>query len=178
MPRAKLWSYSLSCKRKEDTSRLTDDEILRVLKSGDGILPAFVKTVHANERLPEYSNINIPNKRSNQGFIIENGQFVSKKIDTIVDDVIDVRIPELKNHAKDFKEKKKITDREYNNINKKLDFVKNTFIETEDVDGNIVKGDKNDVKKLKDDRSNIVNAIYDNREVINANIKHCKKINK
>jgi hypothetical protein len=41
--------------------------------------------------------------------------------------------------------------------------------------GNIVKGDKNDVKKLKDDRTDIVNAIYDNREVINANIKHCKK---
>ena len=159
----------------EDTSRLTDDEILRVLKSGDYILPAFVKTVHANERLPEFSNINITNKRSSDGLIVENGKFVSKKINKIVDDVIDVRVPELKNHAKNFKNKQKITDREYNNINKKLDFVKNTYIETEDIDGNIVKGDKNDVKKLKDERSDIVNAIYDNKKVIMENIKKCKQ---
>ena len=41
--------------------------------------------------------------------------------------------------------------------------------------GNIMKGDKDDVKKLKREQNQILNAVYDNRDVILANIEICEK---
>ena len=48
----------------EDMSKLTEDEILTSLKSLSNCFNNFVKIVHLNERLPQYSNILINNMRS------------------------------------------------------------------------------------------------------------------
>ena len=48
-------------------SKLTEDEILISLKSLSKCFQTFVKTVHLNNRLPEYNNIFINNMRSNYG---------------------------------------------------------------------------------------------------------------
>ena len=41
--------------------------------------------------------------------------------------------------------------------------------------GNIVKADKQTVKKLKDHYTDLTNSIYDNRKQIMDNIKFCNK---
>jgi hypothetical protein len=51
----------------EDMSKLTEDEILKSLKSLSNCFNNFVKVVHLNERLPQYSNILINNMRSDYG---------------------------------------------------------------------------------------------------------------
>ena len=159
----------------EDLSKLSESEILGVLKTLSNVFPSFVKTVHANEKYPEFSNLKIVNKRSNYGFMMEEGKFVTKTFAQITDELINTRLPELEQYARDYRDQKKINLREYNVIKKTLDFLKNTYIETEDIDGNIVKGDKNDVKKLKNELGNVINAMYDNRETILSNIDKCAK---
>ena len=75
--------------------------------------------------------------------------------------------------SKNFYEKKLISPKEYNIIKDTLTFLKTNFIEAEDVDGNIVKSDKQTVKKLKEQHNGITNMLYDNRTQISNNIKTC-----
>ena len=159
----------------EDLSIISEDEILASLKTLTGVFSSFITTVHANEKYPEFSNLKISNKRSNYGFMMEEGKFVTKTLTQITDELISTRIPELEEYALYFKNRKKLDTRQYNIIKKTLDFLKNTYIETEDVDGNIIKGDKNDVKKLRNELGKVLNAIYDNREKIMSNINKCLK---
>jgi hypothetical protein len=161
----------------EDLSIISEDEILASLKTLTGVFSSFITTVHANEKYPAYSNLKILNKRSNYGFMMEEGKFVTKTFAQITDELINTRLPELEQYARDYRDQKKINLREYNTIKKTLDFLKNTYIETEDVDGNIIKGDKNDVKKLKNELGNVINAMYDNKKTILSNIDKCAKNN-
>ena len=46
---------------EEDFNRLTEGEILNVLKSKNRAYMNLVKLIHLNERLPEYNNILINN---------------------------------------------------------------------------------------------------------------------
>ena len=158
----------------EDLSVIPENEILQVLKALTGVFTSFITTVHANEKYPEFSNLKVLNKRSNYGFMLEDGKFVTKTFNEITEELINTHVPELQQYAKDFRDQKKITAREYDIIIKTLNFLKNTYVETEDVEGNIVKGDKNDVKKLKQQHGQIINVIYDNRNIITKNIDLCE----
>lgn len=64
-----------------------------------------------------------------------------------------------------------LTKKEYTAIKELITFLKNAYIETEDVDGNIVKGDKIMVKKLKSLHKKIIHMFYDNRSMVSKNIK-------
>jgi DNA-directed RNA polymerase subunit RPC12/RpoP len=161
----------------EDMSKLTDTEILGSLKTLSSVFTSFIKTVHVNERLPEYSNLQILNTRSNRGLMMEDGKFVSKSYIQIIEEVINTRLPDIEYFAKKFKNQKKLSQKEYDSISKTLDFIKTSYIETEDVYGNKVKGDKDIVKKLKQHHNDIINTLYDNRSIIATNINNCEKIN-
>jgi len=107
--------------------------------------------------------------------MMEDGNFVSKTYIQIIEELINTRLPELEKFAKKFKDQKKISQREYDNISKSLDFLKNSYIETEDVDGNKIKAEKDVIKKLKQYHSEIVNILYDNRNIISENINKCEQ---
>ena len=79
----------------EDISKLTDAEVLGSLKMLSNVLPHFVKTLHANKRLPEYSNVQIPNAKSNRGLMLEDGIFITKTLNKIIEELLNVRIPDL-----------------------------------------------------------------------------------
>jgi len=159
----------------EDLSKLTETEILASLKTLSNVFTSFIKAVHANKRLPEFSNLQILNTRSNRGLMMEDGLFVSKTYIQIIEELINTRLPELETFAEKFKNEKKLSQREYNSISTTLEFLKNSYIETEDVDGKLIKGDKDVVKKLKQHHNDIINTLYDNRETINNNINICKE---
>jgi hypothetical protein len=158
----------------EDISKLTEAEILGSLKTLTSVFITFIKTVHANQRLPEFSNLQILNTRSNRGLMMEEGKFVSKTYLQIIEELINTRLPELETFAKKFKNEKKLSQREYDSISKTLEFLKNSYLETEDVDGNKVKGEKDVVKKLKQYYNDIINTLYDNRNTIIDNINICE----
>ena len=135
----------------------------------------FVTVVHANEKHPEFSNLKIPNLRSNYGMILEEGKFVTKSLSEILDELKNNRLPELINYVKMFHTKGKLPKQRYNTIMKKLEFIQNTYVETEDVEGNIIKCNKEDLKKIKEYNLEIVRSVYDNKEIINGNINQCNQ---
>jgi hypothetical protein len=158
----------------EDVSIIAEDEILGAINTITDAYSSFVTVVHANEKHPQYSNLKIPNLRSNYGMMIEEGKFVTKTLTDILDELKNNRLPELINYVKMFHANGKLSKQRYNTIMKKLEFIQNTYIETEDVDGNIIKCDKTDLKKLKEYNFEIVKSVYDNTETINSNINQCK----
>ena len=118
----------------EDMSKLTDVEILESVKTLDSVFTSFIKTVHANKRLPQFSNLQINNLRSNHSLMMEEGIFVSKTFPQIIEELKNTRLPDIEYFAKKFKDNKKLTMREYNSINTSVEFLKNYYIETEDVE--------------------------------------------
>jgi hypothetical protein len=159
----------------EDISIIAEEEILGAINTISNAYPSFVTVVHANKKHPQYSNLKIPNLRSNYGMIVEDGKFVTKTFPEILDELKDNRLSELINYVKMFHTKGKISKQRKDVIMKKLEFIQNTCIETEDVDGNIVRCNKDDLKKIKEYNSEVVRSIYDNKETINSNVNYCNK---
>ena len=151
----------------EDMSKLTEDEILKSLKSLSNCFQNFVKIVHLNERLPQYSNILINNMRSEYGSIMEDGRLVSKNKYQIIADLISMRVEDIETLIIDYKNK--LTSRELSFIKEIIEFLKNTYIETEDIDGNIVKGEKTSARKLTNIYKQLLYLLYDNRSIVLKN---------
>ena len=151
----------------EDMSKLTEDEILTSLKSLSNCFSNFVKIVHINERLPQYSNILINNMRSDSGSIVEDGHFVSKNKYKIIENLISMRVDDLESLSLDYKNK--LTNIELSFINDIVDFLKTAYIETEDIDGNIVKGEKTSARKLTNIYKQLLYLLYDNRSIVLKN---------
>ena len=118
------------------------------------------------------------------GTIIEDNKLVVKTKTEIISEVISTRLPNLpgfkeaqsslrlrESVAEKCYEEKLLTKREYTTIKEVITFLKTAYIETEDMDGNIVKGDKQMVKKLKTLYKKLTHMFYDNREMVNKNMK-------
>jgi hypothetical protein len=148
----------------EDMSKLTEKEILTVLKSLSNCFQNLVKTVHLNTRLPEYNNILINNMRTSYGYVIEDNKFITKDKNQIIAELILLRVDDLEALSIDYKNK--LNSRELSFINDIIEFLKTAYIETEDIDGNIVKGEKTSVKKLKNIYKQLLFMFYDNKDVI------------
>jgi len=61
---------------EEDINKLTEGEILNVLKSRGNAFINLIKLVHLNKRLPEYNNILMNNLRSDYASIINNNKLM------------------------------------------------------------------------------------------------------
>jgi hypothetical protein len=148
----------------EDMRKLTEDEILKTLKSLSNCFQNFVKIVHLNNRLPEYNNILINNMRSNYGYIITDNKLITKNQNQIIADLITLRVDDLESLSIDYKNK--LCSRELFFINDIIDFLRTAYIETEDIDGNVVKGEKTSAKKLKDIYKQLLFMFHDNKDMI------------
>ena len=148
----------------EDMSKLTEKEILDSLKSLSNCFQNFVKIVHLNTRIPEYNNILINNMRSNYGYIITDNKLITKDKNQIIAELITLRVDDLESLSIDYKNK--LCSRELSFIKDNIEFLRTAYIETEDIDGNIVKGKKTSAKKLKDIYKQLLFMFYDNKDII------------
>ena len=151
----------------EDMNKLTEEEILKSLKSLSNCFQDFDKTVHLNSRLPEYNNILINNMRSNYGYIIEDNKFITKDKYKIIADLISMRVYDMKSLSVNYKNK--LNTRELSFIKDIIVFLKTAYIESEDGNGNIIKGEKTSAKKLKDVYNQLLYMFYDNKDIIKIN---------
>jgi DNA-directed RNA polymerase subunit RPC12/RpoP len=148
----------------EDMSKLTENEILTALKSLSNCFQNLVKVIHLNSRLPEYNNILINNMRTSYGFIIKNNKFITKDKNKIIADLITIRVDDLESLSIDYKNK--LCSKELSFIKDIIEFLRTAYIETEDVDGNIIKGEKTSAKKLKEIYNQLLFMLYDNKDII------------
>ncbi len=120
--------------------------------------------------LPTLKNLLYKNIRSNIGSVVENNVLVAKSIREILEQIINVRLPEIEELMEKFSEKNLLTPIEIHTLKETINFLKNAYLETEDVDGNIVKADKDMARKLKDFYEKLKLMIYNNNEMVNKNI--------
>ena len=89
---------------KEDMSRLTKEELLKIATSGVFYPIVAAEIIHCNERLPDFQNILISNLRSSKGHLFNiGGNWMTKNQDDIIRQVMDVDKVHVTNIIKDVK---------------------------------------------------------------------------
>jgi uncharacterized C2H2 Zn-finger protein len=120
---------------KEDMSKLTQEELLKIATSGVFYPLVAADIIHCNQRLPDFQNILISNLRSNKGSVYSIGNWMTKDQDDIIRQIMDVDKMHVSNIIKDIKvDDEKIKNKiEYTkdelkeNKSHQLDKVRNIF---------------------------------------------------
>ena len=181
---------------EEDFNRLTEEEILNVLKSKNRAFFNLVKLIHLNERLPEYNNILINNfpfgkssifqegalknmnvnihifgGKSNYGSIFDETKMIVQQKKQIIADLITNRLYDLQQLVIKYKQTKHLSKREIEILGSVIGFLKNSNLEDEDVDGNIIRPDKETTKKIKELYDELILMFYNDRDLVEQTLK-------
>lgn len=88
---------------KEDLSRLTQEEIIKICTSGTYYPLVAVEIIHCNKNYPEFQNILISNLRSTTGLVLINDNWISKSQDEILSNILQVDKKHVSTLIKDLK---------------------------------------------------------------------------
>lgn len=83
---------------------LTPTELIKVLQTKDNLISALIKEVNFNPNKPEHYNVYYPDLKSACGVVFENKKWINKKIDEILNKLVDAKIDDLKNILYDGKD--------------------------------------------------------------------------
>jgi len=138
---------------KEDMSKLTQEELLKIATSGVFYPIVAAEIIHCNERLPDYQNILIANLRSNIGHFYSFGNWISKNQDDIIRQLMAIDKMHVTNIINDVKvDDEKIKDKiEFTKDELKEDkshHVSKIKVKLHDASKMVIKN-KNNTKKLK-----------------------------
>jgi len=95
--------YNIFSVGKEDLSRLSKEEIIKICTSGTYYPLVAAEIIHCNEKYPEFQNILISNLRSNDGLIRINDKWESKTQDEILSALLRVDKTHVSSLIKDLK---------------------------------------------------------------------------
>ena len=155
----------------EDFNRLTEGEILNVLKSKNKAFLNLVKLIHLNERLPEYNNILINNLKSNYGSIFDETKMIVQNKKQIIGDLITNRLYDLQQLVIKYKQTKFLSKKEIEILGSVIGFLKNSNLDDEDIDGNIIRPDKETTKKIKELYDELILMFYNDRDLVEQTLK-------
>ena len=156
----------------EKLSNIPEKQLLNALtKTITNAFLNFIQVVNLNENNPEHQNILINNMQNDIGTMIEDNKPVIKTKQEIIENIFNTRLPEMEELVEQYNDEDKLTKREYKILKELIKFLKTAYIETEDVEGNIVKADKDTIKKLKTIHKNIIHMFYNNRSMVGKNMK-------
>ena len=88
---------------KEDLSRLSKEEIIKICTSGTYYPIVAAEIIHCNKKYPEFQNFLISNLRSNTGLVFINDNWVSKPQDEILSNIINIDKKHVSDLIKDLK---------------------------------------------------------------------------
>jgi len=95
--------YNIFSVGKEDLSRLSKEEIIKICTSGTYYPLVAAEIIHCNEKYPEFQNMLISNLRSNDGLIRINDKWESKTQDEILSALLRVDKTHVSSLIKDLK---------------------------------------------------------------------------
>jgi hypothetical protein len=147
----------------EDVNKLTSDENKQIINSNSEAIYNIVKHLHYNPRLPEYNNIYINNLRSNSVYVMVDGKFILEDKKTIISEMITrmaQNIEYISNQTKPISKKQR--ELLFDNFN----WLKHFDFTDEDIDGNIIKSDKDLIEKYKKIYNKYELLLYNNRHMI------------
>lgn len=136
---------------KEDLSRLTQEEVLKICTSGTYYPIVAAEIIHCNEKYPEFQNFLISNLRSNNGLVFMNDNWVSKTQDEILTNIMQIDKKHVSNLIKDLK----VDDK----FQVKLESTK------EEISNN---------ESKEHQKSKIKNRLYNAAKMVNKNKKNIK----
>jgi len=102
---------------------LTEKEILNILNRQWKCLEESIKTVHFNEKYPEYNNILITNLKDNNAYIFDGIKFSVISKDEVIHELINSHIDEIELSKNKFKQK--ISENKLKNLNKFIELINN-----------------------------------------------------
>jgi len=88
---------------KEDLSRLTQEEIIKICTSGTYYPLVAVEIIHCNKKYPEFQNFLISNLRSTTGLVLINDNWISKPQEEILSNILKVDKKHVSTLIKDLK---------------------------------------------------------------------------
>jgi len=138
---------------KEDLSRLTQEEILKICTSGTYYPIVAAEIIHCNEKYPEFQNFLISNLRSNTGLVFINDNWVSKTQDEILSNIMQIDKTHVSNLIKDLK------------VDDKLQ------VKLESTKDEIIKGESKEHQKPK-----IKSRLYNASKMVRKNKKSIEKL--
>ena len=138
---------------KEDLSRLTQEEILKICTSGTYYPIVAAEIIHCNEKYPEFQNFLISNLRSNTGLVFINDNWVSKTQDEILSNIMQIDKKHVSNLIKDLK----VDD----NLQVKLESTKEEIINSEN---------------KEHQKPNIKSRLYNAAKMVKRNKKTLEKL--
>jgi hypothetical protein len=144
---------------------------MAILKSKKSALINLITTMHLNERLPEFHNILINNIKSDYGSIVDENKIVLKKKDKIISDLLINRLSDLKDLIVEYKQTKHLTRTEKEILEELIFYIDNYYLENEDIDGNVIKPDKETLKRNKDIYDELIYEFYNNRLLVDNTLK-------
>jgi hypothetical protein len=159
----------------EDVDKLTSDENKQIINSNSEAIYNILKQIHYNPRLPEYNNIYINNLRSNSIYVMVDGKFVVEDKKTIISDMISRMAQHIENISN---QTKPISKKQRQILFDNFNWLKHFDFTDEDVDGNIIKSDKDLIEKYKKIYNKYELLLYNNRHMItNKNLSINNKTN-
>jgi hypothetical protein len=93
---------------KEDLSRLSHEDILKICTSGTYYPIVAAEIIHCNDKYPEFQNFLISNLRSNDGKVLIDNKWVTKSQDEILNTLMRVDKTHISTLMKDLKVDKKL----------------------------------------------------------------------
>jgi hypothetical protein len=88
---------------KEDLSRLTQEEIIKICTSGTYYPLVAAEIIHCNKNYPEFQNFLISNLRSTTGLVLINDSWISKPQEEILSNILQVDKKHVSTLIKDLK---------------------------------------------------------------------------
>jgi hypothetical protein len=88
---------------KEDLSRLTQEEIIKICTSGTYYPLVAAEIIHCNKNYPEFQNFLISNLRSTTGLVLINDNWISKPQEEILSNILQVDKKHVSSLIKDLK---------------------------------------------------------------------------
>ena len=119
----------------------------------------------------------INNIKSNYGSIVDDNKIILRKKDKIISDIISSRLSDLKDLVSQYKQTKHLSRREKDILDEMIKFTENYYLEDEDIDGKIIKPDKETLKKNKEMFDELIYAFYNNRLLIDKTLKKMSNTN-
>lgn len=159
----------------EDITKLTEEELQKIINSPDDSIYKLTEYIHFNDRLPEYKNIYINNIKSKYISIYNNGEFILKEKKEGLTELIKELSSKLK-----YIDDSSLVPKTVRNINlmksikKHYYWLCSFYIEDEDIDGNIIKADKLLINRFNEIFSKIELILYNKRFMIIKNYNEVK----
>jgi uncharacterized C2H2 Zn-finger protein len=108
-PNSNVYNVNLIVFAKDGIKNISPKDLSQILKSNNNVIESIISNVNLNPQKPQHHNIYYSDTKSTYGEVYENNTWVRKKIDEILETLINAKIDDLNeilNDMGDFLNKK------------------------------------------------------------------------